>query len=125
MSGTMWLWGAIVIVIYNVVAVGLDLATGMGEYLKHLQALPLVAISSAPYVSLAALITLVSWEMGDWFFTHHNEGMSCQRQDEGCHMGLAHELVHDNNLAAASLVLAPPLLWTGILIFYAIITRAP
>ena len=48
----------------------------------------------------------------------------CEVGGEGCRRGLAHELVHDNNLAAASFVIAPPVLWTGILIFYAIITRA-
>ena len=105
-------------------AVVVDLATGLGEYTKHLSALPLVIASSAPYVSLAAIITLVSWELGDWFFSHHNEDVECAIGGLACRRGLAHELVHDNNLAAASFVIMPPTLWTGVLIFYAIITRA-
>lgn len=124
MSKTVLLWGLVLIIVYNVLAVAVDLVTGLGEYTKHLSALPLVIASSAPYVSLAAIITLISWELGDWFFSHHNEDMVCAVGGESCRRGLAHELVHDNNLAAASFVLAPPMLWTGILIFYAIITRA-
>lgn len=120
-----WLWGLGIIAAYLVLAWLIDLAFGIDEFLHHAAALPLVVASSAPYVALAAVIGLVAFSLGDWFFSR------CNRQHQGvcsvagdqCTLGVLHEIAHDNNLAAAAFVLAPPAFWLGILLFFAVVTK--
>lgn len=121
----LWLWGLGIIAVYLLLSWLVDLAFGVNEFLHHLAALPLIVASSAPYVALASLIGLMAFSLGDWFFSRSNRRYmgSCPVTGDGCTLGIVHEIAHDDNLAAVAFVVAPPALWVGILLFFAVVTK--
>lgn len=91
-----------------------DLVAGLSAFSDHLRSIPLILATFTPWVALFLVIAGIWATIVDGFFQRYN-GDPAQ--------GIAYELAHDNNSAAAVLLTLPIGIMAMLLTAITILTR--
>ncbi len=91
-----------------------DLLIGLRAFTDHLRSIPLILATFTPWAAFFLVIAGVWATIIDLFF---------QRYNGNAEQGVAYELAHDNNTAAAVLLTLPIAIIAMVLIAITILTR--
>ena len=91
-----------------------DLLGGLHAFTDHLRSIPLILATFSPWAAFFLVIAGVWATIIDLFF---------QRYNGNAEQGIAYELAHDNNTAAAVLLTLPIAIMAMVLIAITILTR--
>lgn len=91
-----------------------DLIAGLRTFADHLASVPLILASFTPWTALFLVIAGIWATIIDRFFQRYNGNPT---------QGIAYELAHDNNTAAAILLTLPIAIIATLLIAITILTR--
>lgn len=91
-----------------------DLVAGFSAFADHLRSIPLILATFTPWVAFFLIIAGIWATMIDVFF---------QRYNGSADRGIAYELAHDNNTAAAVLLTLPIAIMAILLTAITILTR--
>lgn len=91
-----------------------DLLAGLSAFTDHLRSIPLILATFTPWAAFFLVIAGIWATTIDLFF---------QRYNGNAEQGIAYELAHDNNTAAAVLLTLPIAIIAILLIAITILTR--
>jgi hypothetical protein len=91
-----------------------DLAAGLSAFTDHLRSIPLILATFTPWVALFLVVAGIWATLIDGFFQRYNGDPD---------HGIAYELAHDNNTAAAVLLTLPIAIMAILLTAISVLTR--